>query len=120
MVAPTTIPGSAAATQTPTSGVAAAPTSVPGCKAPEPSRLVVGKDARVLTPLNFRSAPAIGNNILAVHPTGDVMVVLLGPVCVPYQNSAYLWWQVKSPDGKIGWSAENLLSGNGYYLEPAQ
>jgi hypothetical protein len=80
----------------------------------------VGKNARVLSNLNLRSAPALTANILTVTPAGSVVMVLQGPVCVPYLNSAYLWWQVTNPDGVTGWSAENYLLGQRYYLEPIQ
>jgi hypothetical protein len=79
---------------------------------------VIGGTARVLTNLNLRSAPEIANNIFKTHVTGTTLSVLQGPVCVPYQNSAYLWWEVEGPGGVTGWSAEAFLNGNGYFLEP--
>jgi hypothetical protein len=91
---------------------------VAGCQPPVQARLVAGKTARTLSNLNLRSEPAIDDNILTVSLTGTVLTVLEGPVCVPYQGSAYLWWQVETPGGRTGWSAENYLNGLGYYLLP--
>ncbi len=93
-------------------------TSVPGCQAPSPSRLVIGRNAKVLSNLNQRNDPRIGGVILTVNPFGAVLKVLDGPVCIPHQESAYLWWRVENKDGLTGWSAENYLSGYGYFLEP--
>lgn len=87
------------------------------CSAAAPSRLEVGKNARVLSNLNLRSAPAIGNNLVKVNPVGTQLKVLAGPQCVPFQNGAYLWWQVEGPDGTQGWSAEATLGG-AYFLAP--
>jgi hypothetical protein len=116
----TTPAATAGATEAPTlaTTATAAATSAANCQAPAPARLVVGKTAKVLSNLNLRSEPKIDNNILVVNPAGAILKVLQGPVCVPYQNSAYLWWQVESPNGKTGWSAENYLNGRGYYILP--
>jgi len=107
-----------AATEAPPAEAAAAPTSAADCQPPVPARLVVGKTARVLSALNMRSEPVIDDNILTRNSTGTVLTVLQGPVCVPHENSAYLWWQVESSDGTTGWSAENYSNGQGYFLEP--
>lgn len=96
----------------------AAQVTAPACSPPLPARLAVGGQARILSNLNLRSAPEIGNNLLRVNPVGMVLKILGGPQCVPFQGSAYLWWNVESPDGRQGWSAENWLDGRGYYLEP--
>ncbi len=113
-----TLTPTSAPEDTPTPAPTSAAASTAGCKAPAPSRLVAGKTARILSNLNLRSEPKIDNNILSVNPAGAILKVLQGPVCVPYQSSAYLWWQVEAPDGKTGWSAENYLNGGGYYLIP--
>jgi hypothetical protein len=124
-VPPTAIPIAAptlAPTDTPeaTATPQAAPTAVAAveCKAPSASRLVAGKNAMTLGDLNLRSEPKIGDNILTVSVNGTTLKVLDGPVCVPYMDGAYLWWQVQTSDGKTGYSAENYFNGLGYYLKP--
>lgn len=62
-----------------------------GCKALAPTRLVPGKTARVLSNLNLREEPVIGKNIITTNPVRSVLKIQQGPVCVPYQNSTYLW-----------------------------
>lgn len=84
-----------------------------------PSRLEIGASAQVLTTLYLRSAPQIApGNILRAHPSGTVLEVIGGPQCVPYGNSAYLWWEVQNPEGQTGWSAEGSASGQNYFLQP--
>lgn len=118
--APTAIPTLApTATSAPTLAPTTAPALPPaGCNAPAPARLTVGKTARVTSNLNLRSEPVISNNIIKVNPVGAVLKVLQGPQCVEFQGSAYLWWQVESPDGTVGWSAEATLNGAFYFLGP--
>jgi hypothetical protein len=113
-LAPTNTPESATATPEPTPAVA----SAAACKSPSPSRLVSGKNATTLGDLNLRSEPKIGENILTVSVTGATLKILDGPVCVPYLDGAYLWWQVQTASGKTGYSAENYYNGLGYYLKP--
>lgn len=122
---PTSTTSSAAPTGIPTSPLSApadtpAATPTAACTAPALARLTVGKTAEINSTLNLRSEPAIGENIIAVNLPGTLLKVLQGPVCVPYGNSAYLWWQVETPDGKVGWSAEGSLNGAYYFLSPAQ
>jgi hypothetical protein len=88
------------------------------CIAPAQTRLVIGKSARVMMNLNLRDSPGIGTSTLRTNSTGTILEVLQGPTCIPYKNSAYQWWQVKSPDGVTGWSAEATLNGSAYFLEP--
>jgi hypothetical protein len=33
---------------------------------------------------------------------------------------AYIWWQIKLPDGQIGWSAEASQQGAFYFMEPTK
>jgi len=118
-------------TPPPTEAPTAAPTEAPAdtatpqpaaleCTSPAPSRLTAGGQARIIANLNIRSSPEIDNNIIRVNPVGMILKVIAGPQCVPYQDGAYLWWNVESPDGQQGWSAENRLNGSAYYLEPVQ
>jgi hypothetical protein len=120
---PTDVPATAAPTNTPEPPAATpepAPTTAAAveCKAPSASRLMVGKNATTLGDLNLRSEPKIAENILTVNPSGTTVKVLDGPVCVPYLDGAYLWWQVQTSSGKTGYSAENYYNGLGYYLKP--
>jgi hypothetical protein len=82
------------------------------------SRLAVGHAARVRTNLNFRVAPGLDQEILLVHLTGVRLEIIGGPVCTPYENGAYMWWQVQRPDGNAGWSAEGSARRFFYFLEP--
>ncbi len=116
--APTAAPTNAPEAVTATPQAAPAATTAVECKAPSASRLVIGKNAMTLGDLNLRSEPKIGENILTVSVTGSTLKVLDGPVCVPYLDGAYLWWQVETSSGKTGYSAENYYNGLGYYLKP--
>ncbi len=114
-LAPTRAAGLSA---TPAPEIAATASLAAGCQPPSESRLAIGMTVKILSNLNLRSEPEIADNILSVNTTGTLLKVLQGPVCVPYQDSAYLWWQVESPAGMTGWSVENNLNGRAYYLEP--
>ena len=82
------------------------------------SQLQVGGNARILRRLNFRSSPGIQNNWLRTNLTGTQVEVLDGPVCLPHLIGAYVWWQIRLPDGQVGWSAEISLLGRFYFMEP--
>ncbi len=41
-----------------------------------------------------------------------------GPVCIPYGEGVYRWWNVKTASGQAGWSSEGSLMGQQYFLEP--
>lgn len=91
------------------------------CEAVSRSQLQVGMQATIAHIVNFRSSPGIFNNwILINHPDSQVEIVG-GPACTRYQNGgAYLWWQIKLPDGQIGWSAEASAFGKFYFMEPVK
>jgi len=116
-----------APTPTPAAAAKAEPTATPqaqaaaaDCPKAQPARLTVGKQGRVLANLNLRKAAGMDQPVLLVSLPGSVVDVIGGPTCGPYQNSAYLWWNVKTKDGTTGWSAEASLSKNSYFLEPVQ
>lgn len=111
---PTTaeVTATSVATQLPTSGESSA------CNTSLPSRLAVGQQARVLQRLNLRAEASITAPILQVNPTGTGVEVIGGPVCTPAGERAYVWWQIRLPDGTEGWSAETYLNRPGYFLEP--
>lgn len=69
--------------------------------------------------LNFRSSPGIRENWLLTNLPGTRIEVIGGPECVPYWTGAYLWWQIRLPDGRVGWSAEGSLQGSFYFIEPS-
>lgn len=117
---PTSSPDSAGAE--PTATVVAAETPASGetasCNTSSPSRLAVGQGARVLQRLNLRSDASINATIINTNPTGTQVEVIGGPICTPVGERAYLWWQIRLPDGTEGWSAETPLNQSGYFLEP--
>ncbi|NPA31432.1 MAG: SH3 domain-containing protein [Chloroflexi bacterium] len=104
--------------ETSTAGTAE-PTETGDCAA-RPARLKVGDSAKVLTNLNLRSSPGIGENWLLTMPAGTVVEVIGGPECLPYGDGAYRWWQVRLPDGRTGWAAEAPIHGDSYFLEPVK
>jgi hypothetical protein len=66
----------------------------------------------------MRSDPSITAPILRTNPTGTQVDLIGGPVCTRVQDHAYLWWQIRLPDGAEGWSAESQLNERSYLLEP--
>jgi hypothetical protein len=85
------------------------------------SRLKVGIQARVTTNLHLRTSAGIqAKNLVHSNLTGTKLDIIGGPLCIPYNDGAYLWWNVRQPDGVTGWSAEGSLEGQFYFLEPIQ
>lgn len=82
------------------------------------SRLQAGGSATILRRLNFRSSPGIQDNWLLTNLPGTRVEVIGGPECVPQFNGAYVWWQIKLPNGQVGWSAEAPQYGSFYFMEP--
>jgi hypothetical protein len=75
--------------------------------------------ATIVRRLNFRSSPGIFNNWIFTNNPNTEVEIIGGPSCTRYQNGgAYLWWQIKLPDGQIGWSAEASAFGAFYFMEP--
>jgi hypothetical protein len=87
------------------------------CEAFAKSRLKVGMDAVTKVRLNFRLSPGIQNNRILTMPFNTKVAIIGGPTCTRYVRGAYLWWQIKLPDGRTGWSAEASLLGTYYFLE---
>ena len=129
--APTAPPELPAATKVPpTATPAAADLSTPtpitqphtasvDCPLAQPSRLAAGTQALVLASLNLRKEAGIDKQIVRVILQNSKVEIVGGPICTPYQNGAYLWWNVKSADGITGWSAEASLGKSFYFLQPA-
>ena len=89
------------------------------CEAISHSQLQVGMQAAVVQTVNFRSSPGIFNNWIKTNLPNTQVEIVGGPSCTRYENGgAYLWWQVKLPDGRIGWSAEASAFGKFYFMEP--
>lgn len=90
------------------------------CPAASRSQLKTGMKAIILHRLNFRSSPGIANNLLKTNPPGTQVEVSGGPTCLlNATGGSYLWWQIKLPDGSLGWSAEASAYGGFYFMEPA-
>jgi hypothetical protein len=91
------------------------------CAAVSRSQIQVGLQAIIQRRLNFRSSPGIQNNWILTNLPGTQVEVIGGPECTRYKNGgAYLWWQIKLPDGQIGWSAEASAFGAFYFMEPVR
>jgi len=75
--------------------------------------------ATILRYLNFRSSPGIANNWIRTNVPNTPVEIIGGPACTRYlHGGAYLWWQIKLPNGLIGWSAEASAFGKFYFMEP--
>lgn len=122
---PTPIP-SPVPTQTP--GLEPTPPVIPGTPsntvacdtATSRSRLQVGDKATILRRLNFRSSPGIQNNWILTNMPGTQVEVIGGPTCLQYYLGAYVWWEIRLPDGREGWSAESSQLGSFYFMEPTR
>lgn len=127
--APSVAESSATPQATPETTTAPAATETPSatpiqissdCPLALPTRLEIGDTARVTSNLNMREAPAITSRLIRSNITGTQLTIVGGPVCEPYQDGAYLWWQLQRPDGESGWSAEGALTEQFYFLEPVE
>jgi hypothetical protein len=98
------------------------PTSTPvDCPGIMPSRLSKGMKVVVTKNLNLRSSPeAVTGNLIRTNLTGTELEIMGEPVCVPDPEHPYLWWQVRTPDGLIGWSVEASASGTFYFMKPIE
>jgi len=77
----------------------------------------VGDKVKVITRVHFRTSPELReDNFLISHQRGLELEVVGGPVCYPYEDGAYLWWEVKDPNGEVGWSAEGELATKLYFF----
>lgn len=97
------------------------PSTTTACEAAAArSRLQSGTNATILRRLNFRSSPGIQDNWLRTNIPGTQVEVVGGPECVPHAVGAYVWWQIRLPDGAVGWSAEGSIHGTFYFMEPTE
>lgn len=66
----------------------------------------------------MRNEASIDATLIQTNSTNTQVEIIGGPVCTPVGDRAYLWWQIRLPDGKEGWSAESQLNSPSYFLEP--
>ena len=95
-------------------------TEIPECAGAASPQLSVGDDAEVVSDVNFRSSPGIGDNWITTLRAGSQLKILGEPTCLPYGNGAYLWWQLERENGAIGWTAESPISGTNYFIAPVE
>jgi hypothetical protein len=120
--APTVIPAAtsvSAATALPTPTITqAAPLTWQACPGAPPSELHVGNRAMVSLnpplPNNVRAQPDITSKFLFAIQPGEVVEIIDGPGC----SNNWVWWQVKTQDGRTGWTAEG--DETDYWLVPAK
>jgi hypothetical protein len=67
----------------------------------------------------MRSNSSITAPLVLTNPVGTEVEIIGGPVCQIVEKRAYLWWQIRLPDGVEGWSAESPLNERTYLLEPS-
>lgn len=119
--APTLEPTIPPVTETLPTPIVEIPSEPEVCAAVSRSQLQVGMRAIIQRRLNFRSSPGIMNNWIKTNLPGTQVDVIGGPECTRYKNGgAYLWWQIKLPDGQVGWSAEASAFGAFYFIEPVR
>jgi len=114
----TPVPASTATPTLSSTPVTAGPVASACDSASSRSRLQNGINATILRRLNFRSSPGIADNWLQTNLPGTKVEVIGGPECLPHFAGAYVWWQIKLPDGQTGWSAESSQFGAFYFMEP--
>lgn len=76
-----------------------------------PNHLAIGVRAEVYAIgndgagiLNLREYPSVGFDVLAELSNGTQVTVVNGP----FKERDYVWWQVETDDGQIGWVAEHI------------
>ncbi len=75
------------------------------------SGLAVGEMALVTLPdtmeaLRLRNGAGLDFDIVLLLPTGTLLRVVDGPV----EADDFTWWQVRTPEGNVGWAAEVIGS----------
>lgn len=97
------------------------PTTTNVCESVAGSQLQIGMHAMVTHAVNFRSSPGVLDNWLSTNLPNTPVEVIGGPQCTRYlHGGSYLWWQIKLPNGRIGWSAEASAFGKFYFIEPVK
>jgi len=114
-----TLTPTATISPTPTETFTPTPASEPEiCSLALTSRVAVGEFVQVRTNLNLREAPGLDQEIILTSITGVRLEIVGGPVCTPHLDGAYRWWNVRRPDGVVGWSAEGSSTQIFYFMEP--
>ena len=71
--------------------------------------------------LNFRAYPGLFKNLILTNQPGTEVEIVGGPACTRYrEGGAYLWWEIKLPNGLTGWSAEASAFGAFYFMAPIE
>lgn len=114
-----TLTPTSTSTPTPTATFTPTPSAEPDiCSLALISRVAVGESAQVRTNLHLREAPGLDQEIILVNIIGVRLEIIGGPVCTPHLDGAYRWWNVRRPDGVVGWSAEGSATHYFYFMEP--
>jgi hypothetical protein len=96
--------------------VQARATGIRHCPEAPPSRVQVNDTARVTYAmgerLHLRDAPM--GTIIGHMVGGTVFTIIGGPQC----SGGYTWWQIRTEDGRTGWSAEGGGHYIHYFMEP--
>ena len=83
-----------------------------------------GNKVRVLRWLYLRTHPGLNSKIILTNKPGATMDIIGGPVCTlkstTKASGAYLWWNVRTENGREGWSAEAPLILPYYFMEPTR
>lgn len=92
-------------------------TKVNSCPGAPQQRLKVNEDAEVCTKKDWvflRKSPSRSSTVIVHLDPGTIVWVLGGPECA----DDWSWWQVKAPNGQIGWMSEGGDSTDSYFLCP--
>lgn len=63
-------------------------------------------------PNRVRANPSVTAEQLFQLQPGSVFTVINGPQC----GNGFVWWQIETEDGQIGWTAESNVADQDYYL----
>ncbi len=97
------------------------PTSDPNACPSAPPHIQSGNKVRVLHWLYLRTHPGLNSQVILTHKPGTTLDIIGGPVCTQKSTTtgsgAYLWWNVRTENGREGWSAEAPLVLPYYFME---
>jgi hypothetical protein len=92
-------------TATPYSAPTETPIPVAAVDAAKTGGIAIGAKVKVFdtgTGLNFRKGPSRGAEAIKKLPDGTLLEVMGGP----REAEGFVWWQMKDPDGTVGWGAQ--------------